>query len=116
MQWRNLVHGTDVQPVAELEVLCRDTFGRYPTSPSHLQQSVVAVNKLGLSPQEVRIPEGYTIDMLVSYESLSVAIVMAQRISWRVRKTKGATLLKRRQLHSLGYTLLPVPYYEFESG
>ena len=118
---RNLVHGTDVQPLpAELEVLCRDTFGRHPTSPSHLQQSVVAeLNKVGLSPQEeVRIPEGYTIDMLVSYESLSVAIEVdgPTHFLGESERPNGATLLKRRQLHSLGYTLLPVPYYEFGIG
>ena len=87
--------------------------------PSRQQRQVMeSLRALGLSPrEEVRTRVGYSVDAMVSLHGREVAIEV-DGPSHFVRDTRtpnGATTLKRRQLRAAGYTLLPVPYWEWRA-
>ena len=84
--------------------------------PSHLQGRVAAaLSVLGLKPQEeVRTPQGYSLDIVVDYEGREVAIEVDGPSHFVGHVPTGATSLKRRQLRAVGWALMPVPYWEWE--
>ena len=55
---------------------CAEVFGASPPNPSLLQKQVVAqLVDLGLEPrEEVRIAQGYTLDIVVAYEGVDIAV------------------------------------------
>ena len=73
---------------------------------------------LSVVPKEdLVIPEGYSIDMLVFWNGKQVAVEVDGPSHFlsghRVHSATGATLLKHRQLHALGWRLAVVKYWEW---
>ena len=97
---------------------CRAAFVADSPSPSRLQREVVTtLAALGLSPrEEVRTAEGYTIDAVVEWQGATVGIEVDGPSHFHGRAPTGATMLKRRQLATLGgWRLISVPYWEWAS-
>ena len=70
---------------------------------------------LGLQPKdEVVIDEGYSIDIVVNSAGVTVAIEVDGPSHFVGRTPTGATLLKRRQLRSFGWSLLSLPYWDWD--
>ena len=84
--------------------------------PSRLHGRVAAtLAVLGLKPRdEVRTPQGYSLDIVVKYEGREVAIEVDGPSHFVGHAPTGATTLKRRQLRAAGWALLPVPYWEWD--
>ena len=84
---------------------------------SKLQRDVVAsLLALELAPQEeVRTPQGYSLDAVVMHGGREVAIEVDGPWHFCGRTPTGATALKRRQLRAAGWALLPVPYWEWRA-
>ena len=83
-----------------------------------VQRDVVAsllAMQLALRYLEVRTPQGYSLDAVVSHGGREVALVVDGPSHFRGRTPTGETVLKRRQLCAAGWTLLPVPYWEWEA-
>ena len=101
----------------ELAQRCRATFSSREGAPSKLQRDVVAsLRALGLAPQEeVRTPQGYSLDAVVSHGGREVAVEVDGPSHFLGRTPTGATALKRRQLRAAGWALLPVPYWEWDA-
>ncbi|KAJ1488555.1 hypothetical protein T484DRAFT_3613363 [Baffinella frigidus] len=116
---------------------CLEAFSRRGTRESRLQRDVVAsLRSAGL---EVEIEEeyrdarsGYSIDVLVRRRSAAGGTGGAKSPDepaalWAVevdgpshflgdaRTPSGSTILKRRQLAQLGYTVVPVPFWEWRA-
>ena len=114
----------DALPLPDpLKARCRAAFGRGHPRPSLLQMEVAAAfERIGEDvtiEHEVELPEsGYQIDLVVTYDGLKVAVEVdgPSHFLGDSEQPNGATLLKRRQLRHLGWTLLPVPYFEFVQG
>ena len=102
---------------AGLAEACLEEFGAQPPTVSLLQKQVAAAfRRDGLEPKsEVRTPEGYTIDLVVPFKGLHVAVEVdgPSHFLGESDVPNGATRLKRRQLRHLGWAVLPVPYFEF---
>ncbi len=87
-----------------------------PDAVSALQREVVAsLLALGLElRQEVRTPQGYSLDALVStLDGGEVAVEVDGPGHFFGRTPTGATVLKRRQLRAGGWAVLPVPHWEW---
>ena len=86
-------------------------------APSLLQRDVAAsLCEIGLTPQEeVRTPQGYSLDAVVSEGGFDVAVEVDGPSHFWGRTPTGATALKRRQLRAAGWVLLPVPYWEWDA-
>ena len=82
-----------------------------------MQRDVVAsLLALELAPQEeVRTPQGYSLDAVVVHGGREVAIEVDGPSHFCGRTPTGATVLKRRQLRAAGWALLPVPYWEWNA-
>ena len=75
---------------------------------------VASLLALGLAPrEEVRTEQGYSLDAVVLYGGREVAIEVDGPSHFCGRTPTGATALKRRQLQAAGWSLLPVPYWEW---
>ena len=98
---------------------CRDAFCREEGAPSRLQRDVAAsLRALGLAlREEVRTPQGYSLDGVVSRGGREVAVEVdgPSHFVGRTPTPTGATALKRRQLRAAGWALLPVPYWEWDA-
>ena len=88
---------------------------REGVAPARLQSDVAAsLLALGLAPrEEVRTPQGYSLDAVVSHGGREVAVEVDGPSHFFGRTPTGATALKRRQLRAAGWALLPVPYWEW---
>ena len=101
----------------ELAQRCRDAFSSEDGVASMLQRDVVAsllALELALR-EEVRSPQGYSLDAVVLHGGREVAIEVDGPSHFCGRKPTGATALKRRQLRAAGWALLPVPYWEWDA-
>ena len=103
-----------------LAAQCRMSFCAEEGVPSRLHGRVAAtLAVLGLEPRdEVRTPQGYSLDMVVNYEGREVAIEVDGPFHFvgHTRQPSGATLLKRRHVRGLGgMRLLVVPYWEWNA-
>ena len=102
----------------ELAQRCRDAFSSENGVASKLQRDVVAsllALELALR-EEVRTPQGYSLDAVVLHHGgRKVAIEVDGPSHFCGRTPTGATALKRRQLRAAGWTLLPVPYWEWDA-
>jgi hypothetical protein len=104
-------------------------FSEKTTSESQLQKDVSAFLKVAVpkvqAQKEFRDPRsGYNIDILVRQQSAAGSLEWAE---WAVevdgptrflkdgRTPNGSTLLKRRQLVQLGYTVVEMPFWEWEA-
>ena len=97
-----------------LAARCRASFSGGEPSPM-LQRVIAALTSLGLQPrQKVRTPLGYVVDAVVEFEGREVAVEVDGPSRFVGRVPAGATALKRRQLRAAGWTLLSVPYWEWE--
>ena len=77
---------------------------------------VASLLALGLAPrQEVRTPQGYSLDAVVSHGGREVAVEVDGPSHFFGQQPTGATMLKRRQLRAAGWALLPVPYWEWSA-
>ena len=65
--------------------------------------------------EEVRTPQGYSLDAVVSHGGREVAVEVDGPSHFVGRTPTGATALKRRQLRAAGWALLPVPYWEWNA-
>ena len=103
--------------VPALAQRCRDAFCQEEGVPSGLQRDVAAsLRALGLAPrEEVRTPQGYSLDAVVSHGGREVAVEVDGPSHFLGRTPTGATALKRRQLRAAGWALLPVPYWEWDA-
>ena len=101
----------------ELAQRCRDAFSQEEGVPSRLQRDVAAsLSALGLAPrEEVRTPQGYSLDAVVSHGGREVAVEVDGPSHFLGRTPTGTTALKRRQLRAAGWALLPVPYWEWDA-
>ena len=94
---------------------CRDAFGEGGSRPSQLQSQVAdALRAMGLQVQEeVRTSLGHSLDAVVLVDGREVGIEVDGPSHFVGRTPTGSTALKRRQLKAAGWTLLPVPYWEW---
>ena len=103
-------------PLAER---CHAAFVSQEGRPSRLQRQVVAALKaLGHVPrEEVRTPQGYSLDGVVCISGREVAIEVdgPSHFVGRTHAPTGATALKRRQLRAAGWALVPVPYWQWDA-
>ena len=101
----------------ELAQRCRAAFCQEEGVPSRLQRDVAAsLRALGLAPrEEVRTPQGYSLDAVVSHGGREVAVEVDGPSHFLGRTPTGTTALKRRQLRAAGWALLPVPYWEWDA-
>ena len=103
---------------SELASRCAAAFCAKTAQPSQLQRHVAnALRALGLDLQEeVRTAQGYSLDVVVCVEGRKIAVEVdgPSHFVGRTQKPTGATALKRRQLCAFGWTLLVVPYWEWD--
>ena len=103
-------------PLAER---CHAAFVAQEGRPSRLQRQVIAALKaLGHEPrEEVRTPQGYSLDGVVCISGREVAIEVdgPSHFVGRTHAPTGATALKRRQLRAAGWALVPVPYWQWNA-
>ena len=135
----SLQHSSDESQRANLLQLrnafgsaCRDEFFKLRVSPSETQKVVCrALCRMGLIVvEEARCPRsGYSIDMLAREPCPSAGahgeLPAKAAAEWAVEfdgpqhflksgSPTGSTLLKRRHLKMLGYSVVSVPYWEWE--
>ena len=113
--WRDERGGAWPPLPRTLSKRCRAAFVAEEGKPSRLQSEVAnTLDAMGLSPrQEVRTPMGYSLDATVDVEGCEVAVEVDGPSHFVGRVPNGATALKRRQLRAAGWTLLSVPYWEW---
>ena len=58
---------------------------------------------------------GYSIDLVLECDGTRIGVEVDGPSHFIGRKPNGATQLKRRQLRNLGWTLLSVPYWEWDT-
>ena len=110
--------GLEVETGALLDAKrCRAAFSSEDGVASKLQcDVVVSLLALDLAPrEEVRTPQGYSLDAVVLHGGREVAIEVDGPYHFCGRMPTGATALKRRQLRAAGWALLPVPYWEWDA-
>ena len=102
---------------------CLQAFTALPTHESLLQHQVEASLRRSGSDivQEYRdARSGYSIDILVQQRSAAGSTAWAVEVDGPFhflrdgRTPSGNTLLKRKQLGQLGYTVVPVPFWEWQ--
>ena len=103
---------------SSMAVQCQNAFVRAPT-PSIFQGEVRdALLALGIEVrEEVRLPSGYSLDLVVSIPDgteLAIEVDGPSHFVGQGREPNGSTLLKRRQLARRGWRLLSVPYWEWD--
>jgi hypothetical protein len=84
---------------------------------SSLQKYVIAtIRRLNLEyeAEAVDARSGYSIDLLVN-GNIAVEVDGPSHFIGGSRAPNGATLLKRRHLELLGYSVVPVPYWEWDA-
>jgi hypothetical protein len=113
--------GTDLK--VKLGPSCQAAFIGVPVHPSASQQQVSdALRDMGLSVvDEFRCPKsGYSIDMRVNAKSSTGAAAgLAVEFDGpshflTCRLPVGGTLMKRRHLELLGYTVVSLPFWEWD--
>jgi hypothetical protein len=102
-----------------LAARCRAAFCAEEGVPSKLQTQV-ATELVGLGlklSEEVRTPQGYSLDAVVVVEGRDVAVEVdgPSHFVGRTGTPSGSTILKRRQLRAAGWPLLSVPYWEWDA-
>ncbi|KAJ1487825.1 hypothetical protein T484DRAFT_1888413 [Baffinella frigidus] len=108
----------------ELGEECLQAFSSQGTRESQFQRDVALALRTAVS--EVEIEEeycdarsGYNIDVLVRRRSAAGSTEWAVEVDgpshflYDSRTPSGSTLLKRKQLGQLGYTVVPVPFWEW---
>jgi len=107
---------------------CQAAFIGVPVHPSASQQQVSdTLRDMGLSVEdEFRCPKsGYSIDMLVHDMRFNAKSSTGAAAGWavefdgpshflRCRLPVGGTLMKRRHLELLGYTVVSLPFWEWD--
>ena len=76
-----------------------------------------ALMELGGQPKDdVIITEGFSIDLIALWKGKQVALEFdgPSHFLTGLHSATGATLLKHRQLHALGWRLVVVPYWEWD--
>ena len=105
----------------DLAERCHAAFCAGKGTPSRTQRLIAGVlAELDLKPrEEVRTPQGYSLDAVVLLSGREVAVEVDGPSHFLGgeggRTPNGATTLKRRQLRAAGWPLLPVPYWEWEA-
>ena len=98
---------------------CRAAFCAKKGVSSKLQTQVATeLAGLGLKlSEEVRTPQGYSLDAVVVVEGRDVAVEVdgPSHFVGRTGTPSGSTMLKRRQLRAAGWPLLSVPYWEWNA-
>ena len=98
---------------------CHAAFVAAEGRPSRLQRQVgAALKALGHEPrEEVRTPQGYSLDVVVCIEGREVAIEVdgPSHFVGRTHTPTGATALKWRQLRAAGWALVAVPYWQWNA-
>ena len=98
---------------------CHAAFVAAEGRPSRLQRQVgAALKALGHEPrEEVRTPQGYSLDVVVCIEGREVAIEVdgPSHFVGRTHVPTGATALKWRQLRAAGWALVAVPYWQWNA-
>ncbi len=107
---------------------CQAAFVGVPVHPSASQQQVSdTLQGMGLSvADEFRCPKsGYSIDMVVHDMRVNTKSSIGSSAGWAVeydgpshfltcRLPVGGTLMKRRHLELLGYTVVSLPFWEWD--
>ncbi|KAJ1486224.1 hypothetical protein T484DRAFT_1790559 [Baffinella frigidus] len=105
---------------------CLQAFTGQGSSESRLQRDVAAELKRVWSEVEMEeeyrdARSGYSIDVLVRRRSAAGSTEWAVEVDGPshfladARTPSGSTLLKRKQLGQLGYTVVPVPFWEWDA-
>jgi hypothetical protein len=105
---------------------CLQLFRGQATKGSRLQRDVAAALKRAGSDVEIEeefcdTRSGYSIDVLVRRRSaagiteLAVEVDGPSHFLGDGQTPSGSTLLKRKQLGQLGYTVVPVPFWEWDA-
>jgi len=116
---------------------CLQAFSGQAGHPSQLQREVAAALRIAVPELEMEeeyrdARSGYSIDVLVRRRSAAGSSIGSKSPvtsfgGWAVevdgpfhfledgRTPSGSTLLKRKQLGQLGYTVLPVPFWEWNA-
>ena len=105
-------------PCAALLERCGTAFTREEGRPSQTQLQVgAALVSLGLRPEEeVRLAEGYSIDLVVKWRGKRVGVEVDGPSHFVGREPTGAMLLKRRQLRHLGWRLVSGLYWKWDQA
>ena len=116
--WLNLEKRSEAWPCLPqpLAARCFEAFCSEEGTPSRLQRAVVReLGALKLEPrEEVRTPQGYSLDAVVSIDGHEVAVEVDGPSHFVGRVPNSATMLKRRQLLAARWPLLSVPYWEWD--
>ena len=71
---------------------------------------------IGLPPRsEVLTPLGYSLDAVIEVDGTEVAVEVDGPSHFVGQTPTGATALKRRQLRAAGWSLVVVPYWEWNA-
>ena len=101
----------------ELAARCRAAFTAEEGRPSMLQRQVEGtLAAIGLPPRsEVLTPLGYSLDAVIEVGGSEVAVEVDGPTHFVGQTPTGATALKRRQLRAAGWSLVVVPYWEWNA-
>ncbi|KAJ1474736.1 RAP domain-containing protein [Baffinella frigidus] len=105
---------------------CLQAFSGQATHDSQLQRDVAAVLRRAVSEVEIKeeyrdARSGHSIDVLVRRRSAAGSTEWAVEVDGPThflgggRTPNGSTLLKRKQLGQMGYTVVPVPFWEWDA-
>jgi hypothetical protein len=108
----------------ELGKECWQAFAERATHESLLQRDVAAALRSAMSEAEIEeeyrdARSGYSMDVLVRRRTAAGSTEWAVEVDGPThflgdgRTPGGSTLLKRKQLAQLGYTVVPVPFWEW---
>ena len=102
---------------SELAARCRAAFTAEEGRPSMLQRQVEGtLAAIGLPPRsEVLTPLGYSLDAVIEVGGSEVAVEVDGPTHFVGQTPTGATALKRRQLRAAGWSLVVVPYWEWNA-
>ncbi|KAJ1492750.1 hypothetical protein T484DRAFT_2887180 [Baffinella frigidus] len=109
----------------EIGEACLQAFSGLVTCESWLQREVAAALRSGGAEVEIEeeyrdVRSGYSIDVLVRRRSAAGSTEWAVEVDGPFHflldgTPDGSTLLKRKQLGQLGYTVVPVPFWEWNA-
>jgi len=120
----------------KLRATCHRVFASRKGRPSHFQRQVLETAlSLGLdAEEEVIIEEGYSIDIVLTpspeghgapsaadqahslQSKVAIEVDGPSHFLYRSQRPSGSTVLKRRQLRGCGWTLIPVPFFEWSAA